>query len=82
MTDIVHRLRNDVCLTSTLDWQEHVALAREAADEIERLQGALERLGSNEAFTNSFYLKMKTNEGRELDARLDYARAALAHKED
>ena len=35
---IVERLRNDVCLLSKLDWQEHVALAREAADEIERLR--------------------------------------------
>lgn len=34
---IVERLRNDVCLLSKLGWQEHVALANEAADEIERL---------------------------------------------
>ncbi len=39
--NIVDRLRNDVCLTSPLGWQEHVALAREAADEIERLRGIL-----------------------------------------
>lgn len=36
--DIAARLRNEVCLTSKLDWQDHVALAREAADEINRLQ--------------------------------------------
>lgn len=36
--DLKARLRNDVCLTSNLDWQEHVALANEAADAIERLE--------------------------------------------
>ena len=36
MTDIVSRLRNSVSLTSRLDWQEHVALAREAAEELEK----------------------------------------------
>lgn len=38
MTDLTpERLRNEVCLTSKLDWQEHVALARQAADEIDAL---------------------------------------------
>lgn len=39
--NIVERLKNDVCLTSSLDWQEHVALAREAAITIKGLAGAL-----------------------------------------
>jgi hypothetical protein len=41
MTDIVERLRNDVCLFSRLDWQDHVALAKAAADEIDQLRKAL-----------------------------------------
>lgn len=41
MSDLVERLRNDVCLFSKLDWQESVALAREAADRITSLEAEL-----------------------------------------
>lgn len=37
MTGISERLRNEVCLTSQLDWQAHVALARQAAHTIDEL---------------------------------------------
>lgn len=44
------RLRNYVCLTSKLDWQEHVELARTAADEIDALRAALFDLREYAAF--------------------------------
>ena len=44
MTGISERLRNEVCLTSQLDWQEHVALARQAADTIDELVRALREI--------------------------------------
>lgn len=44
MSDIAKRLENEVCLTSRLDWQEHVALAREAAAELSRLTALVEHL--------------------------------------
>ena len=44
MDDLSKRLRNDVCLTSALDWQEHVALAREAADTIDRQRAVIAQL--------------------------------------
>lgn len=47
MDDLVARLRK-VALFSRLDWQEHVALAHEAADEIERLREALGALVNHE----------------------------------
>lgn len=47
MSPITERLRNDVCLLSKLDWQDHVALAREAADTIDALVAALERVRSD-----------------------------------
>jgi hypothetical protein len=57
MSDIVERLRNEVCLLSRLDWQEHVALANEAADEIERLRRAAgEWLPISEAKKGEEYL--------------------------
>jgi len=45
--------------------------------DVDRLEGALRRLGSSEAMTISFVIDKATNEGRELDARLTFARAAL-----
>ena len=40
MDDLVKRLRG-VCLFSPLDWQEHVALAREAADRLLALEAVV-----------------------------------------
>ena len=64
-----------------------VGLASEAADtidtleaEIKRLWEALERLGSLEAMTTPFYNNAKSRSGQELNARIDFARSALAAK--
>lgn len=50
---------------------------REREQEIARLRGALERLGSTEAFGPPFYLEDGVAH-REIVNRIDYARAALA----
>jgi len=57
-----------------------MALANEAQDSrIAELEGALERLGSTEAMTSSF-MRRDNEEGRELDARVTFARKALGDK--
>ena len=45
---VVERLQNDVCLFSRLDWQDHVALAREAAAVILALQTEIAALKARE----------------------------------
>lgn len=73
---------NDITLHQLIrqepDWaRSRIIVGEEALAEVERLTAALFRLGSCEAMTYSFAINKSTNEGRELDARLDYARDAL-----
>ena len=70
--DAVHLLH---ALIARIEAQQSSLASKDA--EIEQLREALERLGSNEALTLAFMPDMTTLCGKELYARLDYARAAL-----
>lgn len=51
-----------------------------ARAEIERLRSAIRRIGSMEAFREAGVLDRESREGRELLARIDFAREALGHE--
>lgn len=82
MADIEKTLRHEARYLSIAEscgdecGVEYGKMCLDAAGEIERLRKALERLGSMEGFTGSFAVR-SNNEGTELKARVDFARAAL-----
>jgi hypothetical protein len=51
-------------------------------EEIERLKSAVERLGSMEAFTSAHIVDQSSADGRELIARVEFARRTLQGDED
>jgi len=90
MDDLIEdvKLMQKALFDLELDWADKLcgklltALKTSQDDKarIERLEKVIERLGSGEAFTHSFMINKKSNEGAELDARMSYARAALGDK--
>lgn len=74
MTSLVERLRDADVHSQQRFWGGRIF--GEAADEIERLRAALERLGSSETLTQPVFVR-DNSEGKELRARIDFARAAL-----
>ena len=54
---------------------------KELKAENERLREVIDRLGSSEAFTLPFFLDHDKREVKELIARMDFARQALATKD-
>ena len=74
MSDIAERLRKYGFVKDGIAFRH--PMADEAADEIERLRAVIERLGSSGTMTTTF-IRRNNAEGRELAARMEYARQAL-----
>ena len=68
---------NHICTDQYEADAKLIAAAPSLLAEVKALRKSLERLASMEAMTIAFMPNKKTNEGKELDARIDYARKTI-----